>query len=198
MIKGGFGANTLDYSARTTSVMVNLASETATSTSRISGIQNVIGGAGNDTLTGDGENNSFTGGPGRDTITGYAGTNTLVETRDADFTLTNTSLTIGSEGTDTLSGIEEAHLTGGPGDNMLNASTSSSRCVLDGAGGNDTLRSGSGRDVLIGGPGDDTMSGDGGGDWYRGGPGANTIIEAATTGLPTETPSRSTATGTSR
>ena len=157
-IDGGFGANTLDYSARTTGVSVNLVSGTAMGTTGISGIQNVIGGAGNDTLTGDGEDNSFTGGPGRDMINGYAGLDTLVETRNANFTLTDTSLTVGSEGNDTLSGLEAARLTGGAGGNTLDASDFTERAVLDGDGGNDVLRSGSGRDLLIGGAGDDVLS----------------------------------------
>jgi Ca2+-binding RTX toxin-like protein len=116
-LDGGGGVNTLDYSAYTTGVNVNLASGTAMGTSGISNIQNVIGGAGADTLTGDAQDNVFTGGPGKDTITGGGDldTDTVVETRDASsIVLADKSLTIGAE-KDTLSGIETAYLTGGPG-----------------------------------------------------------------------------------
>lgn len=184
-IDGGDGVNALDYSAYATNVTVNLATQTATGTNGIAHMQNVIGGAGNDTLTGDSQDNVFTGGPGKDTITGGGGRDTIVETRDANFTLTNTSLIIGAEGTDTLSGIEAARLTGGPDNNTLDASSFTGSMVLDGAGGNDTLKGGPGDDVLIGGPGDDVLTGGRGNDVYTGGPGKNTIIEALLGGVDT-------------
>ena len=186
-IDGGPGTNTLDYSARSTGVSVNLTSGTATGTGGISRIQNVIGGSGNDTITGDSQANVITGGPGRDSIAGGDGDgpDTVVEIRNAGFTLTNTGLTIGSEGKDTLSGIEAACLTGGVGDNTLDASDFAGSAVLDGAGGNDILKGGSGNDVLIGGPGNDILSGGPGNDEYTGGPGTNTLTEAAGGGVDT-------------
>ena len=84
--------------------------------------------------------------------------------------------------TDTLSGIEAARLTGGPGNNALNAPSFSGAAVLDGGAGNDTLRGGAGADVLIGGSGDDVMQGGAGNDQYSGGPGTNTITEPSTGG----------------
>lgn len=183
-IDGGGGVNTLDYSAYTTGVTVNLATQTATGTNGIAHIQNVIGGAGNDTLTGDPQDNVFTGGPGKDTITGGGGRDTIVETGDANFILTGTSLTIGTE-KDTLSGIQAARLTGGPGNNTLDAANFMGSVVLDGAGGIDTLKGGPGDDVLIGGPGDDALSGGRGNDVYTGGPGRNTITEAVGGGVDT-------------
>ncbi|MEZ5126791.1 MAG: PxKF domain-containing protein [Thermoleophilia bacterium] len=181
-IDGGAGANTLDYSAYATAVTVNLGALTATATSGIGNIQNIIGGAGNDILTGDALDNVVTGGPGRDLIIGGSGVDTVVESRDANFTLTNTSLTIGAEGNDILTGIEAARLTGGPGNNTLTASTFGGQTVLDGGDGADTLRGGAGSDVLIGGAGDDAMVGGAGNDEFRGGPGANTITEVSTGG----------------
>ena len=184
-IDGGPGANTLDYSAFATGVTVNLGTHTATRTNGVSNIQDVIGGAGADTLTGDSQDNVFIGGTGKDTITGDDGLDTLVETRDAAFALTDTSLIIGLEGKDTLSDIEAARLTGGPASNLLNATNFSGSAVLDGAEGNDTLRGGSGDDVLIGGPGNDGMTGGAGDDEYTGGPGLNTLTEVTTGGVDT-------------
>jgi hypothetical protein len=180
-IDGGTGTNTLDYSARTMATFVDLNS----TTSGIINIQNVIGGSGNDSLTGNDGDNVLTGGPGSDTINGGGGTDTVAETRDANFTLTNTRLTIGAEGNDILTGIEAAHLTGGPGSNALNALNFTGRVVLEGAGSNDTLTGGPGSDLLIGGAGDDAMTGGMGDDEFRGGPGANTITEASTGGTDT-------------
>jgi hypothetical protein len=181
-IDGGLGTNTLDYSSRTANVSINLAFGSASGTSGVSYVQNVIGGAGADSLTGDGSDNVFTGGPGKDIITGGGGLDTVAETRDADLTLTNTGLTVGGVPEDMLSGIEAARLTGGPANNTLNALTFSGEAVLDGGDGNDTLRGGSGADVLIGGEGDDAMIGNGGSDQFTGGPGTNTITESGTSG----------------
>ncbi len=178
-LDGGGGVNTLDYSARTDKVTVDLPTGSATSTNGVGNIQNVTGGNEADFITGDGQNNVLTGGPGKDTLTGGDGLDTLVETRNANFTLSNTELDV--NGTkDNLSGIEAARLTGGPGDNTLDAKFfSAGPVVLDGAGGNDTLIGGTGNDVLIGGEGDDILTGGLGSDEYRGGPGMNTITELA-------------------
>ena len=107
------------------------------------------------------------GGAGDDAMDGGLGTDTVVETRDADFALTDTSLTIGAEGEETLSSIEAANLTGGSGNNSLTASNFTGAVVLDGGAGNDTLRGGTGADELIGGAGDDAMSGGAGNDAMR-------------------------------
>ena len=89
-IDGGTGGkNTLDYSACSSSnfVEADLSAGTATGTAGISRIQNVIGGSGNDILTGNDEDNILSGGPGDDIVSGRAGHNTLS----------------GGEGNDTLS-----------------------------------------------------------------------------------------------
>ncbi len=77
------------------------------------------GGSGNDTLTGSAGNDVLTGGPGGDFINGGGGTNDrLVEQADANFDLDNGSLRITSGlliENDTLLGVEQVELTGGPG-----------------------------------------------------------------------------------
>lgn len=74
---GANGTNTLDYSAWTTPVTVNLAEGTATGIGSISEISNIIGGSGHDWLTGDANNNFIAGGPGDDIINGGSGDNVL-------------------------------------------------------------------------------------------------------------------------
>lgn len=150
-------------------------------------IENVIGGARADIITGNSLDNALTGGPGNDNLIGGGGVDTVVETRDSNFTLSNTSLSIGGE-VDRLSSIESARLTGGTGANTLNASTFTlGPVVLDGAGGTDTLRGGTGNDRLIGGAGNDTLTGGGGDDTYVLAPdgGTDTITEAANGGVDT-------------
>ena len=61
--------NTLDYSAYTTAVTVDLTSGIATGVGGgVLHIQNVIGGAGDDLLIGDAEANLLDGGPGNDRL----------------------------------------------------------------------------------------------------------------------------------
>ena len=72
------GTDTLDFSAMTTAVTVNLSSDTlATMTNRtvktqtagqFANFENVIGGSGNDTITGNAAANSIQGGAGNDTF----------------------------------------------------------------------------------------------------------------------------------
>ena len=188
------GTDTLDFSPTTTAhLSIDLSTTAAQAVASNltltlaagNTIENVIGGAGADTMKGNSLNNALTGGPHSDMLTGGGGSDTVVETRDANFTLTDATLTIGAEGADTLSSIEAAHLTGGPGANSLSASAFTGSVVLDGGGGNDALTGGSGSDVLIGGAGDDILSGGSGNDEYTGGPGTNTLMEMVNRGTDT-------------
>jgi hypothetical protein len=77
-IIGGTGVNTLDYSAYTTDVTVNLATGVATDLAGIANIRNAIGGSGNDTLTGSALGGVLMGGAGDDTLTAVGGRNILV------------------------------------------------------------------------------------------------------------------------
>ena len=80
-IDGGADGDTLDYSAASTGVTVNLATATGTNiTGGLTGVENVTGGTGNDTLTGDGQANVLIGGPGHDTVSGGDGDDTLIVT----------------------------------------------------------------------------------------------------------------------
>ena len=123
----------------------------------------LLGLGGNDTLLGGGGNFG-------DLLDGGTGTDRVVASGDTNFTLTNSSLNSPALGNDTLAGIDEAILTGGPGNNTLDASGFTNGPVtLNGGAGNDSLIGGAGNDVLTGGPGNNTLSG---------GPGVNTLIES--------------------
>jgi Ca2+-binding RTX toxin-like protein len=90
----------LDYSARTTAVTVNLATGAATSVAGgVSNIQNIIGSAGNDTLSGNSLGNILLGGAGNNLLSGGGGR----------------SLLIGGQGNSTI--------VGGTGDDILIAGT---------------------------------------------------------------------------
>jgi Ca2+-binding RTX toxin-like protein len=78
-VNGQGGTDTLDYSVYVTGVYVNLLTGTATGVGGIvSGIENVIGGAGNDILVGDMGNNVLIGGAGRNLLIGGLGADVLV------------------------------------------------------------------------------------------------------------------------
>ena len=91
----------------------------------------LVGGAGIDRITGSDFDETITGGVGNDILDGKGGTNTLVETGNVDFTLTNTALT--GVGTDTLARFQIANLTGGAGANTFTVSGWTGRGTIDGS-----------------------------------------------------------------
>ena len=103
-------------------------------------IENVMGGFGGDTLTGDARSNTLSGGAGDDTLNGEANP-AAAETMGAGDTLNG--------------GVGNDELNGGPGDDTLN-----------GNAGNDALNGNAGNDVLDGGAGNDTLEGGAGNDTY--------------------------------
>ncbi|MBI2769498.1 MAG: M10 family metallopeptidase C-terminal domain-containing protein [Burkholderiales bacterium] len=126
------GTDTLDFSAVTTAVAVNMTAGGYSSVGKIlSGegalanltlsfdavIENAIGTAAADTITGNSARNRITGGGGDDVIDGGAGADTAVFSgARANYTVTGSStLTVkansGTDGTDTLTSIERLQFT---------------------------------------------------------------------------------------
>ena len=74
---GGAGIDTATYAASSLAVSVSLATNTGSGGDAagdvLSGIENLIGSNGNDSLTGDGNANLLDGGAGNDTLLGGAG-----------------------------------------------------------------------------------------------------------------------------
>ncbi|WP_116654487.1 M10 family metallopeptidase C-terminal domain-containing protein [Pelagibacterium sediminicola] len=79
---GGGGSDTYDLSRITADVTVNLAAGTASSaqtgTDTLATIENVIGGSGNDTISGKSGANRLEGGAGNDTLSGAGGADILI------------------------------------------------------------------------------------------------------------------------
>jgi Ca2+-binding RTX toxin-like protein len=173
-LTGGTSANTLNASGFTGPVTL----------AGGAGNDSLVGGSGNDSLLGGTGNDSLTGGLGDDTLNGGDGTDTLIEAGDVDFVLTDTSLV--GLGTDTLISLEQAQLTGGAGNNTLDAAAFTGPVTLDGGAGDDSLVGGAGTDSLLGGLGDDSLTGGLGDDILDGGAGTDTLIEAAD-GVGTDT-----------
>jgi Ca2+-binding RTX toxin-like protein len=149
-------------------------SATGDGTDVLINIENLQGGSGNDTLTGNEQANKLEGRVGNDTLNGGAGNDSLIGGAGADVlvggdgndtatyegsTAVNVSLvpgatnTVGDAQGDTLSGIE--NLIGSSANDVLTGDANANR--LDGGDGNDRLVGGGGVDTLVGGRGDDTF-----------------------------------------
>ena len=123
VIAGGFGQDTASYAGTTNALTISLAVTTAQNTGgagldTLTGIENLIGGNGNDRLTGDFQDNRLDGGPGNDTLIGGGGRNTAgfsgpaanytVSASGGSATVTDR---VGSDGTDTLTQIDRLKFT---------------------------------------------------------------------------------------
>jgi len=113
VIDGGEGIDTLDYSgASTYRVTINLQTgiqydnRSTPSNDTVSGIENVVGGSSNDTMTGNDVANMLKGNSGNDILYGQGGNDTLIGDAGND-TLhgeTGNDLIYGGSGTDILYG----------------------------------------------------------------------------------------------
>ena len=179
------GTDTLDYSAYTASdpVTASLLGGTPTGlTGSVAGIiENVIGGAGNDILTGDANANRLVGGGGTNTLTGGNGDDTYALTPGAVNTISD------SAGNDTLdySAYTEddpvtASLVAGTPTGLTGSVVGIIENVIGGAG-DDILTGDANANRLSGGPGSDTVAGGAGDDTYlvTSDGGADTIVEVA-------------------
>jgi len=124
----------------------------------------VTGGAGNDTLGGDGNSDTLIGGLGDDVLDGGASNDTVSYAAAAGPVIVDLSLgTATGEGADTLLNLE--HATGSAFDDTITGSTLNN--ILVGDAGNDTIHGGLGNDALTGGTGIDQLFGDGGHDTLK-------------------------------
>ena len=194
---GGNGVDTASYAEAANAVVVNLAIATAQATGvgndTLTTIENLIGGAFDDTLTGSTLVNVLDGGAGNDTLWGGAGNDTLTGGVGNDVLLggAGSDKLTGGDGVDTASysdatsavtvnlGLTGAQATGGSGSDTLTTvenltgsnfndklTGSSADNVLDGGLGDDSLVGGAGNDVLHGGVGNDNLNGGDGNDVY--------------------------------
>ena len=118
------------------------------------GNDSLDGGIGNDSVFGDADDDSILISLGDDSLNGGAGTDLLIGSGDVDFQLTDSTLLSGI-GNAAMQNIELAQLTGGAGDNVLDANGFSGSVTLTGGDGRDTLGDAAGNDRLVGGNGSD-------------------------------------------
>lgn len=171
------GLGTDDHVDLQFAILVGGNSANSLNASGFGGQVTLTGAGGNDTLTGTGNDDQLTGDAGNDQINGGGGDDTLVESGNVNFTLTDSSLT--GLGTDTLSDVEFARLTGGASNNTLDASAFTGIVTLFGGAGNDILRGGDGDDSLLGEGGNDTLTGNGGTNELNGGDGTDQVAASS-------------------
>ena len=116
-------------------------------------------------------------------VGGGGGLDQMVSSVDADAVLTDTSLTRSNGANFTLSGIQQAIISGGASNNKLDATGFSGTAWLYGGTGNDTRLAGPGNDYLDGGTGNDSLVGGAGPDIWSDSTGPATLSRQAP-GIP--------------
>ena len=195
------GTDTLDFSPYSAGQRIDLTPEAASDVLGLTGnlilargtvIENVITGAGNDVIVGNGADNQITGGGGSDTF--------VMALNRADVTVATSAggyLAVSSLGSDMLTGVEfiefldqtldlstitsappppspppspppapppaASSIDGGPGNDALAGTTEDD--LIRGFAGQDTLQGNAGNDTLQGGSGPDVLIGGSGSDW---------------------------------
>ena len=174
ILDGGAGTDTVTYAGQAESVTVSLALTTAQATGvagsdQLINVENLIGGNGNDVLTGNAGANNLNGGAGDDFITGGLGDDTLIGgTNGAAGDTVNYADAI-ARVTVSLA-VTSAQVTGGAGRDTIsgfeNLAGSNYGDVLTGSSGNNVIRGGAGADRITGGDGTDYLYGDAGPDTF--------------------------------
>lgn len=151
-IHGLGGSDAAGYLLAASGVTVDLGLGTATGghgADALDGIENVVGSAFDDVVTGDAATNTLIGGDGNDQLSGAEGNDAIQ----------------GGSGTDTL--------RGGGGNDGLAGQGGNDEMI--GGSGNDALRGGGGDDHLLGGTGNDALRGGPMSDVCNGGPGTDQV-----------------------
>ena len=200
---GGAGVDVVSYDGRTAAVEASIDGvandgETAELDNVKADIEDLIGGDGNDILTGSAGDNVLTGGDGDDTLNGLAGNDTFVaaatddggdtfngglgvdtvdySARTGDLTVTMGDATAndGLTGEEDDVGSDVEDLVCGEGDDTITGNDLANN--IDGGDGADDLSGGAGNDILFGGADVDTLDGGAGDDLLDGGAGTDTPL----------------------
>ena len=176
-LDGGSDVDTLDTTLFSGAYLVNLATGlTNYGGESFVNFENLISGAGNDTLIGTSGANTITGGNGNDRIDGAAGADTMIGgLGDDSFTFDNTgdiATESNGQGTDTIVSTVDVTLTSAmsievvtlSGAANLSATGNSFANTLNGNTGNNALSGGLGADTMAGGLGNDTYTVENAGD----------------------------------
>lgn len=137
-IFGVGGNNTIDYSAYTNDLFINLQNGVSTNIGTgLSGIDNIIGGSGTNTFIGNTNDNTFVVNGGNNNIDGAGGNNTLsiaLSTLGAIFDFINNTVTGPDVGNTNFTNIQ--NFVGGDGNDTFIFGGSTTVSTIDGGGGN--------------------------------------------------------------
>ncbi|MDF1733637.1 MAG: hypothetical protein P1U37_00035 [Minwuia sp.] len=198
VLDGGDGIDVVDFSAigaEDLSFAVTDATVTtaAFGTDTLTSIEGIFGGAGNDSLTGDGNTNRMNGGAGNDTISTAGGNDTIIgstgndslDAGDGSDTIDYSTIADGgvtvdlNAGTAVVEGISDDTLVGvenvigtAQSDNIFGDGADSR---IEARAGDDFVDGGDGIDDILGEDGNDTLTGGDGADSLRGGFGQDSI-----------------------
>lgn len=192
---GGAGFDTLDFSDVGSSGSINLDTGEAIFggvTETLTNIEGAIGGSGNDTLTGNDDDNVLDGRGGNDDIYGLGGDDWItgqggadnfyggdgVDTIDFTYSTSDITIDLVNELTTFSGGTVEVtqdfeNVNGSSGANIIIGNAEDN--VLDGREGNDTISGNDGNDTLYGGTGNDVLNGGNDSDTLWAGTGTNTL-----------------------
>ena len=128
---------------------------------KAAGLQNltITTGIGNDQLSLNATNIQLGAAGGTFSYLAGLGTDSVAATGNTNWTLTTTSLTAGGGGVLQLNSVESSTLTGGSGNNTLNAALFNGNVTLNGLAGNDILFAALRSSILNGGDDNDQLHG---------------------------------------
>jgi Ca2+-binding RTX toxin-like protein len=171
---GGNGSDTVDYSAQSAGVYVDLRTQAGyfasglVLTDQMNSVENATGGSGNDTLVGDAGDNRLDGGGGTNVLYGLGGNDTFI----GGTATAGQNQLWGGTGIDTVDysaqtasvyadlGAGAGYVNHGGGFVLVDQMNSVENAV--GGSGSDTLVGDAGNNVLTGGGGADSLYGNGG------------------------------------
>jgi Ca2+-binding RTX toxin-like protein len=173
------------------SVSLGPGNDTLTVADNVLSTATVSGGAGDDTLHGGNECDTFTADDGADSYTGGNPNNPLLYpfscTDRVDYGARSTPVAVTLDGVanDGAPGEHDAvardinQIVGGSANDVLDASGADRSVVISGSDGDDTLTGGASADALSGGRGNDVLAGAGGNDGLDGGDGSDQLAGGA-------------------
>lgn len=190
---GGDGEDTLDYSAVTGAIEVDLAEGAASGgeigNDAISNIEAVKGGGGDDTMGGSANDDTLSGGGGDDRLAGSSGADEVGGDAGNDVVIGDSDAADdrydGGSGIDTLDysvaimavaiDLAAGNATGAE----IGTDTISNFETISAGAGDDTIAGSNGEETLLGNGGNDTLADGGGTDWVDGGHGDDRVVAAA-------------------
>ncbi|WP_321778676.1 calcium-binding protein [Sulfurimonas sp.] len=178
----GDGVDTIhDYdSYRSTTTSYNAGNDTLQFGEGISATDLVFTTEGNNLIVGIKEEGvAFSDLADKITITNWYNTNNKIENfkfRDGTELGTENIIMLGSQGDDSITGINygDNTITAGAGNDTVSGSANND--IIYGGADNDTISGNGGNDIIDGGTGNDTLYGNAGADTIKGGAGDDTII----------------------